>query len=154
LFQLVLIERRICFSNRTPINASTINKLLNIKWPFHDSNEMIPPQLQGNSLLKVMMVIMYSVNAIINNREAYNPFNRQRGIINNMETRNSVRGNAQAVKGAMGFKIGDSAICSLKTAYSINLLMPVYKNRIINSTEMTSTIVAFESQAKDNTLRF
>lgn len=94
------------------------------------------------------------VKAIISAREAYNPFNRQRGIINSKETRNSVKGNAQAVKEAMGFKIGDSAICSLKTEYSISLLMPVYKNRMINNTEIISTIVAFDNQAKDKILRF
>jgi hypothetical protein len=94
------------------------------------------------------------VKAIMRKKEAYKPFKRQRGIINNMEIRNSVRGNAQAIKGAMGFKMGDSAICSLKTAYSISLVMPVYKNRIINRNEMVSTIVAFDNQAKDNIFRF
>ena len=92
---------------------------------------------------------MYPVKAIINKREAYNPFNRQRGIINNKETINSVRGNVQAIKGAMGFRMGDSAICSLKTEYSISLLMPVYRKRMINSVMIVSTIVAFDNQEKE-----
>jgi len=109
----------------------------------------MPPQLQGNSLLKVIMAPMYSVNAIISINEAYNPFSRHRGIINSNETRNSVRGNAQAIKGAMGFKMGDSAICSLKTAYSINLLMPVYKKSMMKRIDIISTIVVFDNQPKE-----
>lgn len=94
------------------------------------------------------------VNAIINSREAYNPFIRQRGIISINETANSATGNAQAIKGANGCRIGDADICSLNTEYSINLLMPVYKNKITNRKVMVSTIVVFVNQAKENTLRF
>jgi hypothetical protein len=128
--------------------------LLKIKWPFHDNWDIIPPQLHGSSLLKVMMAPIYIVKAIINAREAYNPFSRQRGIINRNVTRNSVSGNAHAINAATGFRIGDSAICSLNTAYSISLLMPVYKKRIMNSIETISTIVAFDNQPKDKTLLF
>lgn len=100
---------------------------------------------------------MYIVNAIIKNSDAYKPFNRHRGIINISETRNSVSGNAQAIKEATGFKMGFSAICSLNTPYSINLLMPVYKNKIINSTAMISTKVDFvnrDDMSFANTLLF
>jgi hypothetical protein len=102
---------------------------------------MMPPQLHGNSLLKVITAPMYSVKAIISSRDAYNPFSRQRGIINNIETMNSVKGKLQAMNDAKGFKMGESAICSLKTPYSISLLMPVYKNSMTNSMEMISTMV-------------
>lgn len=107
---------------------------------------MIPPQLQGSSLLKVIIAPIYNVKATIRKRDAYNPFNRQRGIINNMETRNSVRGNAQAINGANGFNMGDSEICSLKTAYSMSLLTPVYKKSITNNMEMSSTSVDLDIQ--------
>ncbi len=123
--------------------------LLNSRWPFQDSNEIIPPQLQGNSLKKVITAPIYMVKAIIKNSEAYNPFNRQRGIINIRDTMNSVIGNAQAMKEETGFKIGDSAICSLNTLYSINLLIPVYRKSMINSIAIVSTIVDFDSQVKE-----
>src|SRR4051812_28378574 len=92
------------------------------------------------------------VKAIINPSEAYNPFNRQRGIISNTVTRNSVSGNVQAINGATGCKIGDSDICSLKTEYSINLLTPVYRNKIINDMEMSSTMMPFDNQENENNL--
>lgn len=98
------------------------------------------------------------VNDIIKASDVYNPFNRHLGTINIIETINSASGNDHAMKEETGFNIGDSAICSLNTLYSINLLMPVYKNSIINNTEIVSTMVAFESQENemifDNTLRF
>jgi hypothetical protein len=105
---------------------------------------MIPPQLHGNSLLKVIIAPMYNVKAIISMRDAYNPFNRQRGTINNIETRNSVSGNPQAINGANGFKMGESAICSLKTEYSISLLIPVYKKSMIKRNPIISTNVDFD----------
>jgi len=82
--------------------------------------------------------------------EAYNPFSRKRGIINKAETTNSASGSVQAIKEANGFKMGDSAICSLKTEYSISLLIPVYKKSMINSSEIISTIVDFDSLVKVN----
>ena len=96
---------------------------------------------------------MYIVKAIIKASDAYKPFNRQRGIISIIDTRNSIKGNDQAINEANGSSMGFSAICSLNTLYSINLLMPVYKNSIINSTEIISTIVAFDSQVKEMVLR-
>jgi hypothetical protein len=81
------------------------------------------------------------VKAIISIRDAYNPFNRQRGIINKIETMNSVTGKLQAMNEANGFKMGESATCSLKTPYSISLLIPVYKKSMTNSMEMISTMV-------------
>lgn len=140
--------RRICLSSRTPVNASSIKTLLNTRCPFQESNEIIPPQLQGNSLLKVIIAPIYIVKATINASEAYNPFSRQRGIINNNDTRNSASGNPHAINGAMGSRIGESAICSLKTAYSVSLLVPVYRKSIINNQEIISTIVDFESHDK------
>ncbi|MEP7372308.1 MAG: hypothetical protein ABI675_02895 [Chitinophagaceae bacterium] len=110
---------------------------------------MIPPQLQGNSLLKIIIALIYNVNTIINASETYNPFNRQRGIISINETRISVRGNAQAINWAIGLKNGDSAICSLKTEYSISLLIPVYRKSMINSRAITSTIVDLDSQVNE-----
>jgi len=149
LFISVMSDRRSCLSNRTPAKANKIKMLLNTRCSRHDRREIIPPQLHGKSLLKVIIAPMYTVNAIINNRDAYNPFNRQRGIINNKETKNSVRGKNQAINGAKGFKIGDSAICSLNTEYSISLLIPVYRKRMINNVMIVSTIVAFDNQEKE-----
>jgi hypothetical protein len=149
---------RSCLSNLTPTKASSINMLLNIKCPCHDNCEMMPPQLHGNSLLNVIIAIIYVVNEIIKISEAYNPVCRRFGIINIKETMNSVSGNAQAIKEETGLNIGDSAICSLNTAYSISLLMPVYKKSIINSIEIVSTIVALESHENEiifaNAFRF
>lgn len=127
---------------------------MKIKCCFHESSEIIPPQLQGSLSLKAMMAATYIVKAVINKSEAYKPFNRQRGIINNNETKNSVRGNAQAIKGAMGFKMGDSEICSLKTPYSINLLIPVYKKSITKRKTIVSTSVDFDNQPTENKLLF
>jgi hypothetical protein len=147
--QSLLFVFLICLSNRTPAKARMINRLLKTRCSFQLSNEMIPPQLHGNSLLKVMMAPMYNVNATINISDAYNPFNLQRGIINKMETINSVNGKLHAMNGAMGCKMGDSPICSLKTEYSINLLMPVYKKSITNKKEIISTIVDFDIQVNN-----
>ena len=95
---------------------------------------------------------MYIVNATISISDAYNPFNRQRGIINKTQTRNSVNGNAQAMIGATGCKMGESAICSLKTPYSSSLLTPVYKNSMRNKMEIISTIVVLDNQENDSIL--
>jgi hypothetical protein len=98
------------------------------------------------------------VNAIIKKRDAYNAFNRQRGMMSITEAMNSDMGNAQGIIEETGLNIGDSAICSLKTLYSINLLMPVYKKSIIKSMAMISIMVALDSQEKEiilvNVLRF
>lgn len=140
------------------MNASNIKMLLKIRWPFQESKEIIPPQLQGSSLLKAMIAPMYMVKAIIKASEAYKPARRQRGMISRKETINSVSGNDQAINEETGCNMGDSAICSLNTEYSISLLMPVYKKSITKSIETISTMVAFESQENEmifaNTFRF
>jgi hypothetical protein len=149
LSQSVFCSFLVSFSNSTPARARRINKLLNTRCPSQDSSDMMPPQLQGSSLLKVIIAPMYSVNATIRKREAYSPFNLQRGIINKMETRNSINGNPQAIKGATGFNMGDSEICSLKTEYSISLLIPVYKKSMIKRKAIISAIVVFDNQVNE-----
>ena len=78
---------------------------------------------------------------IINRSEMYRPFNRKRGIINNIEVTISDRGSIQAIHIATGRKIGDSAICCVKIDISISLLIPVYKKSMTTSREIISTIV-------------
>jgi hypothetical protein len=52
----------------------------------------------------------------------------------------------------MGCKMGESAICSLNTPYSISLLMPVYRKSMIKRTEMISTMVDFDNQVNESSL--
>jgi len=84
---------------------------------------------------------MYPVKRTISKSEAYSPFKRVMGMNKITETMISVIGNIIASQRDTGFNNGDKAICSLKTAYSINLLMPVYKKRVANNRTIISIIV-------------
>ncbi|HEY8897945.1 MAG TPA: hypothetical protein VIM79_24135 [Niastella sp.] len=119
----------------------TINtELTSICWG-QDKLPMIPPQLQGNLSFMLTRVITYIVKIDISASDAYKPDNLQRGRINKTVMRNSTDGISQAIRGATGFNIGEPANCSLKVAWSVNLLMPVYKKSIIRRMEIISTVI-------------
>lgn len=86
---------------------------------------------------------MYAVKNIIKTTELNKPFNRQRGTIRDIAIINSNMGTATETMPAIGDNNGDANNCSLKTAYSISLLMPVYKNSITYKATIISMIICF-----------
>jgi hypothetical protein len=138
---MVFLTRVLFFPILIAAKDTRIIELLNIKCPCHDNSSIIPPQLQGNSVLVVSNTITYPVNITINPNAAYKPFNRHRGKNKRMQTINSTSGNPHATIGATGSNTGDSSNCPLNTSKSINLAIPVYKNKQTKNSAIISTNV-------------
>jgi hypothetical protein len=130
------------FIKKIPASEIPTKKRLKKRCCGQVSFLITPPQEQGMNLNACNKIAAeYTVNASINNREAYNAGNLVFSNINAIAINTSIKGIPHTRKGVIQFGRGWLFISSIKSLKASHLLTLAYKKSKINKEDIISIII-------------